>query len=124
MNLAQAIQNAQAKNERGLASQIAVPSPDLESDELVLVRRFSDWCKSKGVPFLPAAPATVALFLRNENLGGADYARIFATAQAIERLHDRASLSNPVATFTVRNEISRLYEINPPRSWAKVHRPL
>jgi hypothetical protein len=28
-----------------------------------------------------------------------------------------------VATFVCRNELSRLYEISPPRSWAKVHRP-
>ena len=100
------------------------PPIELESDELVLVRRFADFCKAKGVPFLPAAPQSVALFLRTENLGGADYKRIFATAQAIERLHDRAMLSNPVATFVCRNELSRLYEISPPRSWAKVHHPL
>src|SRR5215831_5556969 len=124
MDLVQAINAAQAKNEKNITARIAAQSDELQSDELVLVRRFADFCASKGVPFLPAAPATCALFLRTENLGGADYDRIFATAQAIERLHDRASLSNPVATFTVRNEISRLYEINPPRSWAKVHRPL
>ena len=112
------------KNEQAVAKSIAAPPIELESDELVLVRRFADFCKAKGVPFLPAAPATVALFLRTENLGGANYKRIFATAQAIERLHDRAMLSNPVATFVVRDELARLYEINPPRSWAKVHRPL
>jgi hypothetical protein len=124
VNLAQAIQSAQEKNEQALASQIAAPKIELESDDLVLVRRFADFCKAKGVPFLPAAPATVALFLRTENLGGANYKRIFATAQAIELLHDQAMLSNPVATFVVRNELARIYEINPPRSWAKVHRPL
>jgi hypothetical protein len=125
MNLAQAIAEAHKKNEKAVANQmIAAPPPELHSDELVLVRRFADFCKAKGVPFLPAAPATVALFLRTENLGGADYRRIFATAQAIERFHDRALLSNPVATFCCRNEIARIYEINPPRSWARVHRPL
>ena len=123
MNLAQAIAGAYEKNERTLADSIAAPRPQLESDELVLVRRFKDFCQGKGVPWLPAAPASVALFLRSENLGGANYKRIFATAQAIERLHE-AGLSNPVATCTTRNEISRLFEISPPRSWAKVHHPL
>ena len=124
MNLAQAISEAQKNNEKAVASQIAAPPVELESHELVLCRRFADFCKTKGVPFLPAAPATVALFLRTENLGGADYKRIFATAEAIERLHDRAMLANPVATFSVRTEISRIYEVSPPRSWAKIHRPL
>jgi hypothetical protein len=124
MNLAQQIQAAQEKNEAKLATEVNCPKVELQSDELVLVRRFADFCKAKGVPFLPAAPATVALCLRIENRGGANYKRIFATAQAIERLPDRTMASNPVATFAVRNEIARHYEINPPRSWAKIHRPL
>src|SRR6516164_5512256 len=110
MNLAEAIAEAHKNNEQAVAKTIAARPVELESDELVLVRRFGDFCRAKGVPFLPAAPQTVALFLRTENLGGADYRRIFATAQAIERLHDRAMLSNPVATFVCRNELSRLYE--------------
>jgi hypothetical protein len=124
VELTQVIRAAQEKNQAKLAAEVNPPKVELQSDELVLVRRFADFCKAKGVPFLPAAPATVALFLRAENLGGANYKRIFATAQAIERLHDRTLAPNPVATFAVRNEIARLYEINPPRSWAKIHHAL
>src|SRR5262249_8856878 len=124
MNLVQQIQAAQEKNEQKLAAELNPPKVELESDELVLIRRFADFCKARGVGFLPAAPATVALFLRTENQGGADYKRIFATAQAIERLHDRAMLPNPVATFAVRNELGRLYHLDAPRSWPKADRPL
>src|SRR5262249_3475363 len=108
MDLVQAINAAQAKNEKNITARIAAQSDELQSDELVLVRRFADFCKTKGVPFLPAAPATVALFLRTENLGGADYKRIFPPAREMNRLPDRALLSTRVATFKVQNEFSRL----------------
>src|SRR6516162_4002970 len=105
-------------------SSIAVPKPELGSKALVCVRRFADWCKSKGVPFVPAQPATVAAYIIFENREGADFQRIFSTVEAIAQMHDRAGLSNPCATMAVRHELGCIYHIDPPRSWAKVHRPL
>src|SRR5262245_26814474 len=124
MSLAQAIASAHEKNERALASQIAAPKPELQSDALVCVRRFADWCKSKGVPFCPAQPATVASYLRHENREGANYQRIFATVQAIEAMHDQAMAANPCATMAVRHDLGTLYHIDAPRSWPKADRPL
>jgi hypothetical protein len=124
MNLAQAIAVAHERNEVALASTIAVPKPELESDALVCVRRFSDWCNSKGVPFLPAQPSTVAAYIRFENKSGANFQRIFETVRAIEQAHDAAGASNPCATMAVRHELGTLYHIDAPRSWPKADRPL
>jgi len=123
-NLAEEIAKAQAKNEGRIAAEIAPPKPALETDALICARRFADWCKSKGVPFCPAAPATVAAFIRYENKNGADFQRIFDTVQAIEAMHDAGALANPCATLAVRHELGVLYHIDAPRSWPKADRPL
>lgn len=123
MNLAQAIAQAR-KNEQALASMIAAPKPQLESDALICVRRFGDWCRSKGVPFCPAQPATVAAYIRHENKEGANFQRIFDTVQAIEQMHDAAGVSNPCATMAVRHELGCIYHVDAPRSWPKADRPL
>jgi hypothetical protein len=124
MNLAQAIAEAHSKNEQTLANSIAAPRPQLASDALVCVRRFADWCKSRGVPFCPAQPATVAAYIRYENKSGAKFQRIFETVRAIEQMHDAAGLSNPCATMAVRHELGCIYHIEAPRSWPKADRPL
>jgi hypothetical protein len=124
VNLAHAIAVAHEKNEAGLANLIAAPKPELQSDALVCVRRFADWAKSKGVPFLPAQPSTVAAYIRFENKNGANFQRIFETVRAIEQLHDTGALSNPCATMAVRHELGCIYHIDAPRSWPKTDRPL
>jgi len=124
MNLAQAIAEAHSKNEQTLANSIAAPRPPLETDALVCVRRFADWCKSRGVPFCPAQPSTVAAFIRYENKNGANFQRIFETVRAVEQMHDSAALSNPCATMAVRHELGCIYHIDAPRSWPKADRPL
>jgi hypothetical protein len=124
MNLAEAIAETHKKNEQALASTIAAPKPQLESDALVCARRFADWCRSKGVPFCPAQPATVAAYIRYENKEGANFQRIFETVRSIEQMHDAAGLSNPCATMAVRHELGNIYHIDAPRSWPKADRPL
>jgi hypothetical protein len=119
MNLAQAIAEAHSKNEKSLANSIAAPRPQLESDALVCARRFADWCRSKGVPFCPAQPATVAAYIRHENKEGANCQRIFETVRAIEQMHDAAGLSNPCATLACRHELGCIYHIQAPRSCRK-----
>jgi hypothetical protein len=124
MNLAQAIAEVHSKNEKGLAKSIAAPRPQLESDALVCVRRFADWCKARGVPFCPTQPATVAAYIRHENKEGANFQRIFDTVRSVEQMHDAAGLSNPCATMAVRHELGCIYHIDAPRSWPKADRPL
>jgi hypothetical protein len=124
VNLAQAIAEAHSRNEQTLAARIAAPKPQLDSDALVCVRRFADWCKSRGVPFCPAQPATVAAYIGFENKEGANFQRIFETVRAIEQMHDAAGLSNPCATMAVRHELGNIYHIDAPRSWPKADRAL
>jgi hypothetical protein len=124
-NLAEQIARAHANNEARIAAEIETPKPHLESNALVCARRFSDWCRStKGVPFCPAQPATVAAYIRHENKEGANFQRIFETVRAIEQMHDAAGVSNPCASMAVRHVLGTLYHIDAPRSWPKADRPL
>ena len=119
MNLAQAIEEAQQKNTARIAAGLQTPIVELDSDEIVLIRRFSDWSRSRGVVALPSAPSVIAEFIKTENKAGADFNRIWETVRALERAHDAAGLANPVATFAVRHQLGVLYHIDAPRSWPK-----
>lgn len=121
MNLQESIARAHQQNERTLATQIAAPKPELSQDTLACIRRFAEWCKTKGVPFCPAAPATVAAYIHQDRR---DLLEEFATVQAIEAMHDEALLANPCATMAVRHVLGTLYQIDAPRSWPKADRPL
>lgn len=125
MNLAEAISAAHQQNERTLANSIAAPKPDMSEDMLAHIRRFAEWCKSKGVPFCPAQPATVAAYIRHlVQEGPLNYYPLLAAIRAIEQMHDQAGLANPCATLAVRHELGCHLHIDAPRSWPKADRPL
>jgi hypothetical protein len=120
MTLTETIKVVQAKNEKDLAARIAAPKPELDDETRLHIQRFQSWCKSRGVPAQPAAPTTVAAFIRAENAFGVDPNRIFNAVRSIEHWHDSASLSNPCATLVVRTELGRILKLEDrPRSWPK-----
>jgi hypothetical protein len=118
MNLAQAIDAAQATNEKKLAAEIAALKLALETDAVLHLRRFAEFCKSRGVKALPCAPPTLAGFVRAENALGVPSDRILDAVRAVELAHDAAAISNPAATAATRAELSRILKIEPPR-WNK-----
>ena len=67
MNLAAEIAAAHAKNEAAVATSIAAPRLELDRTRL---QSFGDFCKQYGVRALPAAPATVAAFIKAEYTRG------------------------------------------------------
>src|SRR5262245_27049960 len=109
MSLQEAIDRAQANNEQKLASRVPSPKQELDSEALLLLRHFAEWARARGVKFCPAAPASVAAFVRSEAAAGVPPERILPALRAIEAMHDNSGgLANPIATAPVRAELQRI----------------
>lgn len=65
-------------------------------------RAFADWCQSQCLPTLPAAPESVAAFLRAEAAAGKAVATVRRRASSIARMHAAATLPSPCASELVR----------------------
>jgi hypothetical protein len=114
MTLADAIDQAVTANEQKVARTFA-PRP-VEPDAKVYFEQFQRFCSEHGVRSLPAAPAVVAAFIRD---GGIEPAKLTLILAAIEQIHDHHNLANPVATSVVREQLSLVLKVEPPRSWTK-----
>jgi len=125
MNLAQAITEAQTKNEKDIASRIAAPKPMLDADVRSRINYFMHWCKQRGVRFLPAMPTTIAAFIDHEHGNGISGEAILLSVQAVELLHGQdTSLPNPCATFVVRDALQKVLDVPTPRTWSKAEAPI
>ena len=118
MNLAIAIDAAQAANEKKLASEIPTPKLDVDTEAIMRLRHFAEWTKQRGVKFLPCAPSSVAAFVRSEAAIGVPPERILTALEAIQVAHDNSGLASPVATSAVRAELARILKLDNPR-WSK-----
>ena len=59
------------------------------------LRRFAAWCTNAGLPAIPAAPSTLALYLRALADGGASVATIERALAAISSSHVRSGHPSP-----------------------------
>ena len=76
---------------------------------------FSAWCEERGVSALPARPASVALFvLQHRTMGLAELVEL---VDQIGAAHVATGMADPVSTYPVPAMLSRIAQINPPRSW-------
>jgi len=78
---------------------------------------FNKWAIARQARRCPAKPATVALFALEQADLGVPAQQILAQLDAIERLHDRWGLANPVRTAIVRRVLEGIIKVPPPRSW-------
>ncbi|WP_315704531.1 MULTISPECIES: hypothetical protein [unclassified Bradyrhizobium] len=76
---------------------------------------FARWCAREGAMFCPAAPATVASFVRD--CAGLGIAQLWPALQDISRLHTSKGLADPTLSEPVVSAINELSGIAPPRSW-------
>lgn len=65
-------------------------------------RVFSEWCAAAALAALPAAPATVGRFLREQSNAGLAVATVRRRAASIATLHRAAGVANPCAAEPVR----------------------
>lgn len=116
--LADAIAKAHLLNEEKLTAGVQV-SVQLDPDAELRLEAFNRFCTKYGVRNCPAAPKVVAAFCRAEEKLGTEPRKVSLTLSAIELLHDRHGLANPVATAPVRAQMEKIFQIEPPRSWPK-----
>jgi hypothetical protein len=123
-NLAESIRVAHANNEARIAAEVGTPKSEFDAEAQSHIQQFAEFCKGHGVPGLPAAPATCAMFVPVEHARGESNNRILAALAAIEAIHSNNNLANPIATTAVRTELGRILNLDAPRSWPKADRPL
>jgi hypothetical protein len=117
MTLTEQIELAHQQNEKKIASEVGIPKVELDTEAVLMLRHFAEWAKSRGIRYLPCAPASAAAFCRAESAVGVPAERIVRTLEAIQAMHDNAGLANPIATASVRTELARILDIPAPRSW-------
>jgi len=69
MNLAETIQTVQVKNEKAIAARFAAP-PELDAEAQIRLAPFITFCKERGIRYLPASPAGIALFITTQHEAG------------------------------------------------------
>jgi hypothetical protein len=81
---------------------------------------FVRWCELNGVASCPAAPATVARFVRDCASLGIE--RLWAAVQQISMMHASLGLADPTLGGVAVDAISKIAGIAPPRSWPDQHK--
>jgi len=76
---------------------------------------FVRWCELNGVAPCPAAPATVARFVRECAPLGVE--KLWPAVQDISKLHVSIGLADPTLGGAAAAAVSDLAAIDPPRSW-------
>ena len=76
---------------------------------------FARWCELNTASFCPAAPATIARFVKDCGALGTE--RLWPALQDISKLHSSLGLADPTLGGVVAQAISDLAGIAPPRSW-------
>jgi hypothetical protein len=79
-----------------------LPANELSVDIRTRLDAFNKWAIARQARRCPAKPATVALWALEQAAMGVPAQQILAQLDAIERLHDRWGLANPVRTAIVR----------------------
>ncbi len=105
--------------EARLAAELPIrPHPiELSTDVRSCLDGFNRWAESKSARRAPAKPTTVAAFFLDQAALGASAQHLLAQADAIEKLHDKFGLANPVRTAVVREALDLIIKVDPPRSW-------
>jgi hypothetical protein len=119
MNLAQAIEEAQARNQDKVikTARIAAPDFELTTSEKNALGLFQRWARDRGVKAMPPAPAVVAAWIKSESESGIDTQQIVLCVEALQKVCDSYLLPSPVATAVVRAELGAVLQTQPPRSW-------
>jgi hypothetical protein len=76
---------------------------------------FARWCELNRAAFCPAAPATVAHFVRDCAALGIE--RLWPAVQDISKLHTSIGLADPTLGGASAAAISEVANVSPPRSW-------
>jgi hypothetical protein len=120
MTLADAIAKAHVLNEEKLAT--GIPIPQLDADAELHLAAFNRFCAQHGVRNCPTRPQVVAAFIRAEEKFGTPPETMALILSAIEALHIRHGMSNPLATPVCREQLERVLKTEAPRSWPRAEK--
>jgi hypothetical protein len=95
----------------------SIPANELSADIRSRLDPFNKWAIARQARRCPAKPATVALWALEQAAMGVPAQQILTQLDAIEHLHDRWGLANPVRTAIVRRVLEGIIKVPPPRSW-------
>ena len=101
-------------DERRITEQVLAtlgpPPPDIHRPQ-----RFIAWCDDHSLPWRPANPSVIAMFvLQFTKLGNlVEELRILSLA------HSSQNLPDPCSAYQVTEALARLVKVEPPRSWPK-----
>jgi hypothetical protein len=124
-DLTTAIDLVHEVNEKKIATEVNAPKQKLDDTEaLLMLRQFAGWCTSRGVKWLPAAPSTVAAFIRLQHANRIAPAVIHRFLDAIQVAHDNSNFASPVYTAAVGQELTRIFEVKKTPRWPKAELPL
>jgi hypothetical protein len=101
------------------AKRISLPPIDLSAGVRAALDPFNLWASKRHARRCPAKPTTVALFALEQADMGVAMDTILAQLSAIEAMHCKFSLANPVRTAAVRSAMETIVKADPPRSWPK-----
>jgi hypothetical protein len=109
------------RHERTIHDAIAnrYPAPELDANDKELLGPWLAFCKESGIRHAPAKPWCVAVFIRHEKAQCVAEHIILARCNAIQKLHDKYKLANPVATAIVNAVLDEFTKHPAPRSWTK-----
>jgi hypothetical protein len=127
MSLAQEIEAAKQREliaaldagEKAIAESVAylLVAPELAPGDVELLKPWLTWCRDKSVRSVPAKVWCCAAYVLDRHKQGTPKSKIFDELGALERLHDKWRLPNPVMTAIVSAALERVFEIKRPRSW-------
>lgn len=112
------------RNAEALTHQIGPVKQEMDSEGLMHLRHFAEFCRQRAVKFCPTKPVVIAIFIRAESANGVPADKILAALRAIEQMHDDQMEANPVACAAPRTELEKITKNEAPRTWPKVDRPL
>jgi hypothetical protein len=94
-------------------------APELDPGDVELLKPWLTWCRDKSVRSVPAKVWCVAAYVLDRHKQGAPESEIFDELGALERLHDKWRLPNPVTTAIVSAVLDTIIKDPAPRSWTK-----
>jgi hypothetical protein len=94
-------------------------APELDPGDVELLKPWLTWCRDKSVRNVPAKVWCVAAYVLDRHKQGAPESEIFDELGALERLHDKWRLPNPVTTAIVSAVLDTIIKDPAPRSWTK-----
>lgn len=104
------VSKAEAQISEQVEATLGPPPPDVYKP-----LRFARWCEDQGLPWRPANPAVIAKWVLQLTKIGNSVEEL----RTLSAAHTSQGLADPCCAYQVTEALSRLVQVEPPRSWPK-----